>query len=102
MGYDRGGKMNRTTSRLAYKEINEDGTVVSQSAYIKEVVESIPNQDKDFGITLRELTRTTGFDINAVSGRVNELKKKGDIEECSKRRCRITGRLVTPVTFIRT
>ena len=90
--------MTRTTSRMAYKKINEDGTITSQSDYIKSIVYSIPHQDKDFGITLRELTRSTGFDINAVSGRVNELKKFGSVEECQKRRCRITGRLVTPVT----
>ena len=92
--------MTRTTSRIAYREINEDGTVISQSDYIKSIVYSIPHQDKDFGITLRELTRTTGFDINAVSGRVNELKKNGHVEECSKRKCQITGRLVTPVTYV--
>ena len=67
--------MSRTTSRLAYKEINEDGTVVSQSDYIQSFVDAIGHENKDFGITLRELTRFTGFDINAVSGRVNELKK---------------------------
>lgn len=92
--------MARVTSRIAYKEINEDGTVVSQSDYIKSFVYDIPHQDKNFGITLRELTRVTGFDINAVSGRVNELKKFGSVEECQKRRCRITGRLVTPVTYV--
>ena len=92
--------MARVTSRIAYKEINEDGTVVSQSDYIKSFVYAIPPQDKDFGITLRELTRVTGFDINAVSGRVTELKKFGSVEECQKRRCRITGRLVTPVTYV--
>ena len=92
--------MIRRTSRLAYKEINEDGTVVSQSDYIKSFVYAIPHQSKDFGITLRESTKDTGFDINAVSGRVNELKKNGVVEECQKRRCRITGRLVTPVTYV--
>ena len=92
--------MTRTTSRLTYKEINEDGTVVSQSDYIKSFVYAIPHHDKDFGITLKEIARQSGLEINAVSGRVNELKKNGYVEECQKRRCRITGRLVTPVTYV--
>ena len=91
--------MARTTSKIAYKEINEDGTRVSQSDYIHSIINSIPHSDKDFGITLKEIARQSGFEINAVSGRVNELKKNGSIKECTKRRCRITGRLVTPVTF---
>ena len=92
--------MTRTTSRMAYKKINEDGTITSQSDYIMHIIGLIPRSDKDFGITLKEIARQTGFEINAVSGRVNELKKNGNIEECDKRRCRITGRLVTPVTYV--
>ena len=91
--------MTRTTSRLAYKEIQEDGTVVSQGDYIYSLLNDIAVKDQKFGLTLKEIARATGFEINAVSGRVNELKKKGKIKECPKRRCRITGRLVTPVTF---
>ena len=91
--------MTRTTSRIAYKEINEDGTTRSQKDTILFVINMIPNSDKDFGLSLKEIVRQTGFEINAVSGRVNDLKKDGSIEECIKRKCRITGRLVTPVTF---
>ena len=88
----------RTTSRLAYKEINENGTLRSQKDIIFSAINAIPEVNKTLGITLKELSRQTGFEINAVAGRVNELKKGSYIEECSKRRCRITGRLVTPVT----
>ena len=91
--------MTRTTSRLAYKELNEDGTRRSQKETILFVIGMIPESDKDFGLSLKEIVRQTGFEINAVSGRVNDLKKDGSIEECIKRKCRITGRLVTPVTF---
>jgi len=91
--------MTRTTSRLAYKELNEDGTRRSQKETILFVIGMIPESDKDFGLSLKEIVRQTGYEINAVSGRVNDLKKDGSIEECIKRRCRITGRLVTPVTF---
>ena len=91
--------MSRTTSRKAYKEINENGTSRSQKATILVVISMIPISDKDFGLSLKEIVRQTGYEINAVSGRVNDLKKDGSIEECIKRKCRITGRLVTPVTF---
>ena len=91
--------MTRTTSRLAYKQINEDGTRVSQSDYIYSIVASIPNNYKNFGITLKEIARQTGFEINAVAGRVNELQYNGSFKEFSKRKCRITGRGVTPVTI---
>ena len=90
--------MTRTTSRMAYKQINKDGTLRSQKDIIFSIINDITENDKDFGITLKELSRQTGFEINAVAGRVNELKKDSYIEECSKRRCRITGRLVIPVT----
>ena len=92
--------MTRTTSKITYKQIKEDGTTVRQSEYIKSFIYSIPHNDKDFGITLKEIARQSGLEINAVSGRVNELKKDGHVEECQKRRCRITGRLVTPVTYV--
>ena len=91
--------MIRTTSKLAYKEINEDGTIRSQKDVLYFAINMIPESDRNFGITLKELARQTGFEINAVSGRINELKKNDHIEECNKRKCRITGRLVTPVTF---
>jgi DNA-binding MarR family transcriptional regulator len=91
--------MIRTTSRKAYKEINKDGTTRSQKDMILFAISMIPDSDKDFGLTLKEIVRQTSIEINAVSGRVNELKKEELIEECNKRKCRITGRLVTPVTF---
>jgi predicted transcriptional regulator len=99
VGNDRGGKMTRTTSRLAYREINNDGTLRSQKDIIFSAINMIPLHDRDYGITLKELARQTGFEINAVAGRVNELKKDDYIKECNKRKCRITGRLVTPVTI---
>lgn len=91
--------MNRLTSRVAYKEINEDGTAKSQTKIILDLVNALSNVDKSFGLSLREIARQTGLEINAVSGRVNELKKDDLVKECTKRRCRITGRLITPVTF---
>ena len=89
--------MNRITSRIAYREINENGTLMSQKDIIFSAINMIT--DKDFGISLKELSRQTGLEINAVAGRVNELKKEEFIKECNKRKCRITGRLITPVTI---
>ena len=91
--------MIRQTSRHAYRDINENGTLRSQKDIIFSAINTIPEQDKTLGITLKELSRQTGFEINAVAGRVNELKKEEFIKECNKRKCRITGRLVTPVTI---
>ena len=91
--------MNRVTSRVAYKEINEDGTATSQRKIILDMINNLSNVNKSFGLSLKEIARQTGFEINAVSGRVNELKKDDLVKECTKRRCRITGRLITPVTF---
>jgi len=91
--------MTRITSRKAYKEINKDGTARSQKDMILFAINMIPESDKDFGLTLKEIARQTRIEINAVSGRVNDLKKEELVEECNKRKCRITGRLVTPVTF---
>ena len=91
--------MTRTTSRLAYREINADGTLRSQRDIIFSAIAMIPEHDKSFGLSLKEIARQTGFEINAVAGRVNELKNDEFIKECTKRKCRITGRLVTPVTF---
>ena len=91
--------MTRTTSRLAYRQINSDGTLSSQRDVIFSAIAMIPEHDKNFGISLKEIARQTGFEINAVAGRVNELKKEEFIKECSKRQCRITGRLITPVTI---
>jgi|TARA_Y100000034_G_scaffold131555_1_gene192535 DNA-binding MarR family transcriptional regulator len=90
--------MIRNTSRHAYRRINADGTLRSQKDLIFSAINMIPSHDRNYGITLKELARQTGFEINAVAGRVNELKKEEFVEECAKRKCRITGRIVTPVT----
>lgn len=81
----------QTTSKIAYKDISEDGTTGNQSRRILDVVNT-------GGSSLREISKRTGIDINAVSGRVNELKKKGVLFPALRRKCSITGRLVTPVS----
>ena len=43
----------------------------------------------------------TGFAINAVSGRVNDLKKANQVVEAEKRKCSVTCKTITPVTALR-
>ena len=50
--------------------------------------------------TLQEINEALCMGINAVSGRVNGLKRKGLVVECERRKCKVTGRLVIPVTVL--
>ena len=84
------------TSKLAYKELNEEGIGKTQKAKIMYVVKDHYIIHKE-GLSLREICKLTNFDINAVSGRVNDLKKDGLLETDSKRKCSITKRLISPV-----
>ena len=86
--------MNRTTSRLSYNELKHSGGHKNQKDIIVETLEQYPN-----GLSLREICEKTGFDINAVSGRVNDLKKKYILEEIEKRKCSITNRLINAVAI---
>ena len=83
-----------TTSRIAYKDINESGVSKSQ----KDTIYDIVNRDNTGkGMSLKEISAFTGIEINAVSGRVNDLKKDNRLETTSKRKCSITNRLIKPV-----
>ena len=86
----------RTTSRIAYKELNEDGQASTQAGRILNIVKQWG--DNAFGLPLREIVKKSGYEINAVSGRVNDLKKQKKLFECIKRKCSVTNRLVTPVS----
>tara|TARA_R100000900_G_scaffold104386_3_gene80971 strand:+ start:69 stop:383 length:315 start_codon:yes stop_codon:yes gene_type:complete len=82
------------TSKLAYKEINEEGTSSSQ----KERILSIVDRDNTGeGMSLREISSFTGIEINAVSGRVNDLKNEHKLKTIKKRKCRFSKRLISPV-----
>ena len=84
------------TSQIAYSEINEDGTSLNQKEIIMNVIK-IDSHTHSSGLSLREIQKLTGLGINAVSGRVNDLKKEGLLETTKKRKCTITGRLIAPV-----
>lgn len=49
--------------------------------------------------SLREICALTGLGVNAVSGRVNELKNEPHnlLVEAPQRKCRVTGHRITPV-----
>ena len=81
----------RSTSKEAYADLKEEGTLGDQERTILE------SMQRGWNYSLRELEKITGIQINAVSGRVNGLKKKGFVLECDKRPCSITGKSITPV-----
>lgn len=82
------------TSRENYRIILSDGTQESQKTTILCLIEE---KAKTVGLTLREIAKYTGYEINAVSGRVNDLKKDGLVVITNKRKCSITGKIVAPV-----
>jgi len=83
----------RSTSLEAYEDLREEGTLGKQEKVI------IDSMQQGWNYSLREIEKITGIQINAVSGRVNGLKKKGFVIECDKRQCTLTGRMIIPVTI---
>ena len=81
----------RKTSSQAYKELIESGRQHTQCEVIMAFLKN------GGGFTLKELSRNLNIEINAISGRVNDLKKAGKLVEYSKRKCTITQRTVIPV-----
>ena len=82
----------RTTSKIAYAQLKDSGGKQTQEQRIVEIL-----RDKGMSMSLREISALTGYEINAVSGRVNTLKKEGRVLEGTRRKCFITNRLITPV-----
>ena len=87
----------RQTSRKAYKEIKQEGKLSLQKNRIITLFKDVPFA-KD-GLSLRELSSMLNIEINAISGRVNELKKQGKLIEVEKRKCTLSHRLIIPVTI---
>jgi len=71
--------MVRTTSIIAYNDLKSSGKQPTQKQIILNA--------------LRE--------INAVSGRVNDLKKSNQVVEARTRKCSITRKTITPVRALR-
>lgn len=81
----------RDTSIEAYRELRYNGTLSKQQKRIINVFWPQENW------SLQEVVKLTGLPINTVSGRCNELKKAGYLEEAPKRKCSITGRTIHPL-----
>ena len=83
--------MNRKKSRIAYKNIIEEGKADSQQSYIIRLLKH------EFPLSRREISKATGIEIGSVSGRVNELLKLHVLEETTMRKCMFSKKLVNPV-----
>ena len=83
--------MNRHTSRIAYKNIIEEGKADSQQSYIIRLLKH------EAPLSRREISKATNIEIGSVSGRVNELIKLGIVEETTMRKCMFSKKLVKPV-----
>lgn len=84
--------MIRTTSKLAYLELAESGKLSKQKQFYYDYLKFKP------ALSLQEIQDRTDKQINAISGRINDLKKMGIVIEAPKRHCSITGSLIVPVT----
>jgi len=86
--------MNRTTSRIAYKEHKQSGKLDQQKQHIKNLLLT------EYPLSRREISRATNIEISSVSGRVNEMIKMGVVEETTKRKCLFSKKLITPVQLV--
>lgn len=79
------------TSIGAYRSMQSTGDFSRQELIVLASIK--PGRD----YSLQEISKLTKLPINAVSGRVNSLKRKGAIELGPKRPCSVTGSLIAPV-----
>jgi len=86
--------MPRSTSTSSYHQLRDSGRQLTQETQILQILR---NNTTTEDLTLKEISRLSGLEINAVSGRVNGMKKKGMVREAPKRKCWVTDRWVTPV-----
>jgi len=85
----------QSTSIQAYDEITKNGTTATQKNKILNLLDKVARP-----LSAREIKEYTGLEINAISGRINDLKKSFLLVEAEKRKCSITHRMVTPVTSL--
>lgn len=75
----------------------DSGRLGAQQQQIMDRIGSSNIRHGRHDFSLREIAAITGMEINAVSGRVNELKRIGLLVEAVPRKCRVSGRTITPV-----
>ena len=88
--------MVRDTSRIAYNDLKATGKQPKQKDIILNVLR---NSIKP--MSLQEICNATNFQVNVVSGRVNDLKRANQVVEAEKRKCTVTCKTITPVTALR-
>ena len=88
--------MVRTTSIIAYNDLKSSGKQPTQ----KQIILNTLKKNKT-PMSLQEICDKTNFQINAVSGRVNDLKKANQVVEAKTRKCTITKKTITPVRALR-
>lgn len=82
------------TSLDAYEGLIKSGKLGKQEATIL----SFMAMGRDYSV--KELCELTGLEVNAVSGRVSDLKKKQMLEEGERRPCEVTGNSIKPVRLV--
>ena len=85
------------TSLSAYREIQSSGKLGTQQQLILERIRASNAKYGEHDFSLQEIAAITKLPINAVSGRVNDLKKAGMLVESNKRACKVTGRTIVAV-----
>ena len=86
--------MNRITSRIAYKQLIEEGKSHTQKSCIVRLLKH------EYPLSRREIAKATNIEISAVSGRVNQLIKMGIVEETTIRKCIFSKKLISPVRLV--
>ena len=97
--------MVRDSSIIAYHSITNSGILGSQQKQILSLLQDNKhdpfNKNNHWNFTRKEIAKILDLEINAVTGRVNELIKKSLVAEDPVRRCSITRRKVTPVRLFK-
>ena len=83
--------MNRITSRIAYKQLIEEGKSHTQKSCIVRLLKH------ESPLSRREISKATNIELSSVSGRVNHLIKMGIVKETTMRKCMFSNKLVKPV-----
>lgn len=80
------------TSIRNYQRMKTTGELGRVQQEIMDVIGAYPHD-----YSLQEIAQKTNLAINTVSGRVHELRKKGELEQGPSRACKVTGRTIRPV-----
>ena len=81
----------RVTSRMSYKDMRTNGRADTQ---IKHILKLLATGES---LSRREIASVVRLETSSVSGRINELIKRGIITEDPKRKCSISHKLIFPV-----